>query len=50
MHNIKDPNYRKEIFQNKEKLEKLLEIEIKLSEIDDIAIVDSHPIVIARKR
>lgn len=46
---IKDPNYRKEIFRDKKKLEKILEIELRLSEIEDFAVIDNHPIVIAKK-
>lgn len=47
---IKDAKYRKAIFENKKELEKLLEVEFKLCEIQDTAILASHPIVIAKKR
>jgi len=46
---IKDAKYRKEIFMDKEKLSKLLEIEMKLCEIEDTVIIGSHLLVIARK-
>jgi hypothetical protein len=42
--------FRPTLLRNKEQLEKLLEIELKLSEIEDIAILGSHPIVIAKKQ
>lgn len=47
---IKDPQYRRAIFQDKRQLEKLLEIEMKLCEIEDTAILGSHPLVIAKKQ
>lgn len=46
---IKDPDYRRKIFQHEELREKLLEIEMKICEIEDTAILGNHPIVIARK-
>ena len=47
---IKDQSFRQAIFQNKKQLEKLLEIEMKLCEIEDTAILGSHPILIAKKQ
>jgi ubiquinone/menaquinone biosynthesis C-methylase UbiE len=46
---IKDKDYRRKIFQNKELRERLLEIELKLCKIEDTAILGSHPIIIAKK-
>lgn len=47
---IKDQSFRQAVFQNKKQLEKLLKIEMKLCEIEDTAILGSHPILIAKKQ